>query len=218
MIAPSDITGLILAGGQGSRMGAVDKGLQTFNGIPLAQHTLNRLRRGGGIGPVAISANRNLAVYESFGAPVWPDELAGYAGPLAGFLSGMKHCETAFLLTVPCDTPSFPLDLAPRLAQALTEHDADLAVATAPEIDAKGQTFMRPQPVFCLLRATLLPSLLKFIQDGGRKTGTWTALRHRVLIPFDRPGDDPQAFANANTLAELRQLETRHKGKPGTEF
>lgn len=208
-IASEDITALILAGGQGSRMGGMDKGLQTFNGIALAQHSLNRLRSGGGIGPVAINANRNLAIYGSFGVPVWPDDLGGYAGPLAGFLSGLAHCETPFLLTVPCDTPLFPLDLAPRLAQALKNQNADMAMAATPEIDGNGQAQMRPQPVFCLLRATLLPSLLKFTQDGGRKTGTWTALHHCVLVPFDGPGDDPQAFANANTLAELRQLETR---------
>ena len=112
MIEPQDITGLILAGGRGSRMGGVDKGLQTFNGMPLALHTLTRLQMGGGVGQTMINANRNLAAYESFGVPVWPDGLADYAGPLAGFLTGLERCETPWLVTVPCDTPLFQIGRA----------------------------------------------------------------------------------------------------------
>ena len=207
MINPDDITGLILAGGRGSRMGGVDKGLQTFNGMPLALHTLTRLQMGGGVGSVMINANRNLSAYESFGASVWPDGLADYAGPLAGFLTGLERCETPYLVTVPCDTPLLPLDLVPRLAQALDAADADIAMAAAPETDKSGQVQIRPQPVFCLLRVELLESLLKFTQEGGRKIDAWTALHNTVLVPFDLPGDDANAFCNTNTLAELRQLE-----------
>lgn len=188
-------------------MGGVDKGLQTFNSMPLALHTLTRLQMGGGIGQIMINANRNLAAYESFGASVWPDVLADYAGPLAGFLTGLERCETPFLVTVPCDTPLLPLDLVPRLAQALEAQDADIAMAAAPELDQNGRMQIRPQPVFCLLRVALLESLVKFTQGGGRKIDAWTALHKTVLVPFDLPGDDPQAFCNANTLAELRQLE-----------
>lgn len=207
MINPNEITGLILAGGRGSRMGGVDKGLQNFNGMPLALHTLTRLQMGGGVGSIMINANRNLSAYESFGASVWPDGLADYAGPLAGFLTGLERCETPFLVTVPCDTPLLPLDLVPRLAEALEAADADIAMAAAPEIDKEGQVQIRAQPVFCLLRVELLESLVKFTQAGGRKIDAWTALHHTVLVPFDLPGDDPHAFFNANTLAELRQLE-----------
>ena len=207
MINPNDITGLILAGGRGSRMGGVDKGLQTFNGMPLALHTLTRLQMGGGVGSVMINANRNLSAYESFGASVWPDGMADYAGPLAGFLTGLERCETPYLVTVPCDTPLLPLDLVQRLAQALEAADADIAMAAAPETDKAGQVQVRPQPVFCLLRVELLESLLNFTQDGGRKIDAWTALHHTVLVPFDLPGDDVNAFCNTNTLAELRQLE-----------
>ncbi|GAO22237.1 molybdopterin-guanine dinucleotide biosynthesis protein A [Alicycliphilus sp. B1] len=106
MIDTHDITGLILAGGRGSRMGGVDKGLQNFRGMPLALHALMRLSPQ--VGSVMINANRNLSAYESFGMPVWPDGLADYAGPLAGFLCGLERCETPWLLTVPCDTPLFP--------------------------------------------------------------------------------------------------------------
>lgn len=210
MINPNDMTGLILAGGRGSRMGGVDKGLQTFNGLPLALHTLTRLQMGGSVGQIMVNANRNLAAYESFGAAVWPDGLADYAGPLAGFLTGLERCETPFLVTVPCDTPLLPLDLVPRLAAALEEQDADIAMASAPETDPNGHVQIRTQPVFCLLRVTLLESLVTFTQNGGRKIDAWTALHKTVLVPFDRPGDDPQAFFNANTLAELRQLENTH--------
>ena len=207
MIEPQDITGLILAGGRGSRMGGVDKGLQTFNGMPLALHTLTRLQMGAGVGQIMINANRNLAAYESFGVPVWPDGLADYAGPLAGFLTGLERCETPYLVTVPCDTPLLPLDLVPRLAQALEAQDAEIAMASAPEMGKGGQLRVRAQPVFCLLRVELLESLVKFTHEGGRKIDAWTAQHKTALVPFDRPGDDPQAFFNANTLAELHQLE-----------
>lgn len=206
MIDPQDITGLILAGGRGSRMGGVDKGLQNFNGMPLALHTLMRLQLQ--VGSVMINANRNLSAYESFGAEVWPDVLADYAGPLAGFLTGLERCETPYMVTVPCDTPRFPLDLVARLAAALERDDAEIAMAAGPETDAQGQTQVRSQPVFCLLRIELLESLVKFTQGGGRKIDAWTAQHRTVVVPFDLPGDDPLAFANANTLAELKQLES----------
>jgi molybdopterin-guanine dinucleotide biosynthesis protein A len=208
-IAASEITGLVLAGGRGARMGGVDKGLQTFNGTPLAMHALMRL--GLQVGETMVNANRNLSAYESFGAPVWPDGLADYAGPLAGFLTGLERCETPYLLTVPCDTPLFPLDLASRLGNALAAEDAEIAMVSAPEAAAKpgGAPSLRPQPVFCLLRATLLESLVRFTQDGGRKIDQWTAQHRTVLVPFDRPSDAPDAFFNANTLAELHALETQ---------
>ena len=205
MIPAQDITGLILAGGRGSRMGGVDKGLQNFNGMPLALHTLMRLQLQ--VGTVMINANRNLSAYESFGAEVWPDVLADYAGPLAGFLTGPERCETPYMVTVPCDTPRFPLDLVERLAAGLEREDAEIAMAAGPEADAQGQTQVRTQPVFCLLKVELLESLVRFTQGGGRKIDAWTAQHKTVVVPFDQTGDDPLAFANANTLAELKQLE-----------
>ena len=209
MIHSTDITALILAGGRGSRMGGVDKGLQNFMGLPLALHTLTRLQISGGVGEIMINANRNLAAYESFGVPVWPDVLVDYAGPLAGFLTGLERCETPYLLTVPCDTPLLPLDLAQRLAAALEAEDADIAMAAAPEAGKDGRMQVRTQPVFCLLRTELLESLVRFTQDGGRKIDAWTALHPTAVVAFDAPGDNPQAFFNANTLAELQQLESR---------
>jgi molybdopterin-guanine dinucleotide biosynthesis protein A len=204
-IAPENITGLILAGGRGSRMGGVDKGLQNFNGIPLALHTLMRL--GPQVETVMVNANRNLSAYESFGASVWPDASADFAGPLSGFLVGLERAETPYLLTVPCDTPRLPLDLAERLASALVREGADIAMAAAPEVKPDGSTEVRAQPVFCLLKIELSESLVVFTHAGGRKIDAWTAQHKTVLVPFDTPTDDPLAFANINTLTELQALE-----------
>lgn len=201
MISKDDVTGVILAGGRGSRMGGADKGLQNFRGMPMAMFTLLRLAPQ--VSELMINANRNLAAYESFGVPVWPDGLADYAGPLAGFLTGLEHCETEYLVTVPCDTPLFPQDLVARLAEALERDGADIAMAQAREEDGQ----LRAQPVFSLLRRDLMESLVRFTQGGGRKIDAWTAQHRTVLVPFDREGDDAAAFANANTLAELHRLE-----------
>ncbi len=203
MIEPNQITGLILAGGRGSRMGGVDKGLQPHNGVPLAMHAL--LRLGPQVGELMINANRNLGAYESMGVPVWPDALPDFAGPLAGFLAGLERCETPYLVTVPCDSPLFPDDLVPRLTQALEAQNADIAMAATLE-DGKLQV----QPVFCLMKAELMESLVRFTQEGQRKIDKWTALHRVVEVPFD----DAQAFANANTLAELQQLQG-HGGHDG---
>ena len=195
VIDAQDITGLILCGGRATRMGGVDKGLQNHQGLPLAMHALLRLQPQ--VGHVIINANRNLSAYESMGVPVWPDPLADFPGPLAGWLAGLEHCATPYLLTVPCDSPNFPLDLTQRLATALAQADADIAMA-ATEEDGRTQV----QPVFCLLKSTLVESLLSYLQSGERKIDRWTALHHCVQVPFE----DSAAFANANTLEELRQL------------
>ena len=198
MIPKQDITGLILAGGRGSRMGGVDKGLQNHRGVPLAMHALMRLAPQ--FGELMINANRNLGAYESMGVPVWPDSLADYAGPLAGFLTGLEHCETPYLATVPCDSPLFPDDLVARLAQALLEADAEIAMAATREAGV-----LQAQPVFCLMKTDLIESLVRFTHSGQRKIDKWTALHRCIEVPFD----DAQAFANANTPDELEALQ-RH--------
>ena len=192
-----DITGIVLAGGRGSRMGGVDKGLQNHLGLPLALHALMRLTPQ--VGHTMINANRNLGAYESFGVPVWPDPVGDYAGPLAGFLAGLERCETPLLLTVPCDTPNFPEDLAERLGTALEAEGAALAYALTLE-DGREQR----QPVFCLLRHELLESLVAFLHGGGHKIDAWFAQHRAIGVRFD----DANAFANANTSAELARLQT----------
>ena len=195
MIETSHITGLILAGGRGSRMGGVDKGLQAHLGMPLAMHALLRLSPQ--VGEVMINANRNLAAYESMGAPVWPDALPDYPGPLAGFLAGLEHCATPYLATVPCDSPHFPEDLVARLAERLDADDAEIAIAATRE---DGE--LRLQPVFCLMKSMVLESLVEFTTGGRRKIDAWTATLRHVAVEFEDAG----AFFNANTVAELRGL------------
>ncbi len=196
MIARDEITGLILAGGRGARMGGVDKGLQNHLGMPLALHALLRLAPQ--VGEVMINANRNLGAYESMGVPVWPDSLPDYAGPLAGFLTGLERCETPYLVSVPCDSPRFPLDLVARLAAALESQDAEIALAATQDGDR-----IQVHPVFCLMKASLMESLVRFTQGGQRKIDRWTALHRCTEVLFDDAG----AFANANTAAELQQLQ-----------
>ena len=195
-IERDQITGLVLAGGRGSRMGGVDKGLQNHRGVPLALHALFRLQPQ--VGHVMINANRNLGAYESMGVPVWPDVQSDFPGPLAGVLVGLERCETPYLVTVPCDTPNFPLDLVDRLAQALVAEQADIAMAATRENGA-----VMPQPVFCLLKAELLESLVKYLHDGQRKIDRWTALHRVATVVFD----DASAFDNANTVEELQRLQ-----------
>ena len=201
MIDKDQVTGVILAGGRGSRMGGVDKGLQTFRGMPMAMYTLLRLAPQ--VGEMMVNANRNLAAYESFGVPVWPDSISDYAGPLAGLLTALEHCESDYLVTVPCDTPLFPQDLVERLGEALLREDAEIAMAAAREEDGQ----MRAQPVFSLMRRELMESLVRFTHGGGRKIDAWTGQHRTALVAFDREGDDPSAFFNANTLAELHRLD-----------
>jgi molybdopterin-guanine dinucleotide biosynthesis protein A len=192
--------GVVLAGGQGSRMNGVDKGLQLLQGQSLVMHAVQRLQAQSlAVASIAINANRHLNDYQALGFDVWPDAQADFAGPLAGFLVGMTHCPHPYLLTVPCDTPFFPLNLAERLVLALQNQRADIAMATAPEDDG----VLRRQPVYCVLKVTLKDSLQSFLAQGGRKIGAWTALHHTVEVPFE----DPLAFRNLNTVEDVQRLE-----------
>lgn len=192
------ITGLVLAGGRGSRMGGVDKGLQPLDGLPLALHALQLLTPQ--VGGTAINANRHLVQYAAFGVPVWPDVLPDYPGPLAGLITGLRHCPTPWLISVPCDCPRFPADLVQRLVDALVRDGAELAVAATRE-----GADVRLQPVFMLLPTTLADDLDAQVRDGERKVARWLA-RHRVATAVF---DDGDAFANANTAEELAQFSRR---------
>ena len=191
-------------------MGGVDKGLQPYNGMPLARHALQRLQPQ--VGQVAVNANRHLPDYQAMGVPVWPDELADYPGPLAGFLTGLLHCSTPCLLTVPCDAPRFPADLAERLLTALNQDQSEIAMACGIEAsDLAASDFdkrpLKLQPVFGLMRVSVLPSLRQFLAQGERKVEHWAQTCHISYVNFDQPHDDPLAFFNANTLDELRYIE-----------
>jgi len=197
VIAAQDVTGVILAGGRGSRMGGVDKGLQNHRGLPLAMHALMRLQPQ--VDAMLINANRNLGAYEALGAPVYPDSTPDFAGPLAGVLVGLEQCQTPWMVTVPCDTPAFPLDLVEHLARTADEQQADVAYAVTVEPDGREQS----HPVFCLLRSDLMESLVAFMHGGGRKIDAWFAQHKAVGVRFP----DAQAFFNANTPQELAQLQ-----------
>ncbi len=192
------ISALILAGGRGSRMGHVDKGLQPFRGTTMVQHVLERLAPQ--VGSIAINANQNLDAYAAFGMPVWPDETTGFAGPLAGLEAGLRHCATPWLVTAPCDSPFVPLDLAARLFEALQSQGADIALAVTQEAGMRKQ----PHPVFCLVKTSLLPVLSQYLLEGGRKMDGWYADLKVAEVLFE----DSDAFRNINTLDELHSLDT----------
>ena len=197
----SDITGLILAGGRGSRMGHVDKGLQPFRGQAMAAHVLARLAPQ--LGSVAINANQNLEAYAAFGVPVWPDELAGFEGPLAGLETGLRRCATPLLATAPCDSPFLPADLIARLHAALLEQGADLALAETEEADEAGTLRIQPHPVFALVKTAALPHLSAYLAGGGRRMDGWYGAIQVARVRFD----DASAFRNINTLRELQLYE-----------
>jgi molybdenum cofactor guanylyltransferase len=229
-IDPQTICAVVLAGGRAVRMGGVDKGLQPFNGQPLAWHAVQRLQGQAPAAPglIAINANRNLADYAQWGHPVWPDAAQDFAGPLAGFQTALQHALAhptphglpyAYLLVVPCDSPLLPLDLLQRLAAGLTHAKADVAMASIEEADEtnvapethgaapSSAKALRAQPVFCLMRTSLLGSLHAYMAAGGRKIDTWMRQQALVEVPFNTPADNPISFFNANTLAQLEQLQ-----------
>ena len=187
------ITGIILAGGQGSRMGSVDKGLQALRGKPMVQWVLERYTPQ--VDEVLINANQNIEQYQTLGYTVVADDIGGYAGPLAGLHRGLTAAQHALVATVPCDSPFLPLDLIARLYAALDEQQAELAVA---------RTGDQPHPVFCLTRKSVLPGLTAFLQGGGRKIDAWYAALKVADVRFD---DEAEAFSNINTVDELRTFE-----------
>ncbi len=193
-----DITGLILAGGRGSRMGGTDKGLQAFQGMPMVQHTLQRLAPQ--TGSMLINANRNLDRYSAFGVPVIPDAIPDFAGPLAGMLAGLAQCQTRWLVTAPCDTPFLPADLVDRLALAIEAEQAEIAIPVT--LDADGRRWL--QPVFCMMPVAAAASLRAYVDGGQRKIETWVTGQRLAQVVFE----DAAAFANINTLDELRRHET----------
>jgi molybdenum cofactor guanylyltransferase len=131
------------------------------------------------------------------------DGLADFAGPLAGFLVGLQHSKTPYLMTAPCDTPRFPADLVHRLGEALSQQDADIAMVSSP--DEEG--ILRHQPVFCLIKRELVDSLKAFTDAGGRKIGAWAVQHKLARVNFNEAHDDPSAFYNANTIEDLKKLE-----------
>jgi molybdopterin-guanine dinucleotide biosynthesis protein A len=181
------VSGIVLAGGLGRRMGGVDKGLQPLHGRPMIAHVLERLAPQ--VDDIVINANQNLERYGAFAHRIVKDEISGFAGPLAGLHAGLAAVSHPLAVTVPCDSPFLPSDLVARLAHALGGHD--LAVA---------KTGDQPHPVFALVRRTVAPNLQAFLASGGRKIDAWYASLKVIEVSFD---DEADAFRNINTLEEL---------------
>jgi len=193
MPAATSVTGVVLAGGLGRRMGGVDKGLKRLRGKPMVEWVIERFAPQ--VDEILVNANQNPDIYGAFGHRVIPDAIGGYAGPLAGLHRGLTEARYDLVATVPCDSPFLPPDLVTRLLAAMQEDGAELAVA---------RTGDQPHPVFCLCRKSVLASLTAFLESGGRKIDAWYSALKVVEVPFD---DQADAFSNINTEAELRDFE-----------
>ena len=188
-------TAIILSGGRATRKNGVDKGLVFLQDKPLIAQVILRLKPQ--VDEILINANREIARYEALGYPVLKDENKDFIGPLAGFSLGLQHAKHDYVLTVPCDSPLFPLDLAARLLNRMLESRMDIAVASS-----DGNT----HPVFCLMKKSVLPSLLAYIESGERKVSAWQKSQQYLEVNFS---DCSDAFVNLNTFEDLVALETK---------
>jgi molybdopterin-guanine dinucleotide biosynthesis protein A len=186
-----NITAVILAGGKGSRLGGIDKGLVKLNNLPLVQHLVNRIQPQ--VSNIIISANRNIDSYKLLGFPVYKDEISDYAGPLAGILKALHHCDTEWLLIVPADSPFIPTDLATRLMQNID--DAKLVIPHDGE---------HLHPTFALIHKSLQDSLNNYLAKGERKARAWMLQQPHTIVDFS---DQADAFININTEDELQNAE-----------
>jgi molybdopterin-guanine dinucleotide biosynthesis protein A len=190
-------TGVVLAGGQAQRMGGQDKGLIELNGSPMVQYVLEAIVPQ--VNKVIINANRNQDIYSHYGHEVIGDEFEGFFGPLAGMASSMRAINTPFMLTVPCDSPFVPDDLAKRLYLQMIKKEADISVA---------HDGSRIQPVFVMLKTSLLDSMLDFLNKGERKIDKWFEKHSLAVTDFS---DKPDTFININNRDDLSMIESRMK-------
>jgi molybdopterin-guanine dinucleotide biosynthesis protein A len=189
------ISAIILAGGRAIRMGGLDKGLVLFRHKPLIAHVITRLAPQ--VDEIIINANREVDTYKTLGYPILQDEIADFAGPLAGMQLGLKYANSNYVLTAPCDSPLLPLDLASRLQAALIQHHADIAI-----VSSDGNT----HPVFCLCKKSVLPALNDYLNHGGRKVSAWQQSLNHVYVDFS---DCAEAFTNLNSQQDLADFETK---------
>ncbi len=204
MVIPREqIAGLVLAGGRATRMGGVDKGLQVFLDEPMVAHVMRRLQPQ--VGQLMINANRHHDEYAKLGVPVFPDDVEGYAGPLAGIHAGLARCPTEFLATSPCDAPLLPTDLVQRLALALEASGADAALAVSGD-----GAHRRRHPVFMLARAALANNLAGYIAAGSRKVDGWLGSIRSVEVWFEHE----DSFTNVNTPDDLQALTRQARLTP----
>ncbi len=230
MLSLRQVSAIVLAGGRATRMGGLDKGLQLYQGKALVTHCVDRLKQqiDGPLHTVMISANRHLDQYHLFGLPVFCDTvglaaqpnsqthlLEQSSGPLAGMLTGLTHCTTPYLLTVPCDTPLLALDLATRLLSALIEQDADIAIVASPSVDKVGG--LRGHPTMALMRSNLTLSLQDSLNRNEFKVSQWMHQHRLIEVAFNRPSDDLAAFTNINSPDQLVALNALRPLNAGSQ-
>lgn len=188
-----EITAIILAGGRATRMHGVDKGLMCLGQKPLIQHVIERLAPQ--VNEIIINANRQITLYKALGYVIQKDNTDDFLGPLAGISLGLRYAKHEYVLTVPCDSPLLPLDLAQRLMTALVKNSAEIAVASSDN---------RTHPVFCLCKKNVLPSLTEYLDNGNRRVNTWQKSLNYIEVDFS---DCSESFVNLNTPEELAKLE-----------
>ncbi len=186
------ITGLILAGGRSSRMNGHDKGLLKLLNSTMIEHVIKRLNPQ--VGPILISANRHLEQYQKFGYEVLVDDYDDYRGPLAGMARGLSHSKSEYLLTVPCDGPLLPLNLAQKMLDFAGEKNAKAVLA----FDGKYR-----QPTYNLIHTDLLPALTLSLESNQHKLGKWLMDNGAVSLDFSA---QKTAFLNVNTPDDLELL------------
>lgn len=196
MITPQTLTGMILAGGEGRRMGGRDKGLEPFAGLPLVAHVAKRFD--GHVSELLINANRNADAYALFATRVIEDAEGGFKGPLMGIYSGLRAAKTPWLLVAPCDSPALPNDLVARMVAGITSESGEHDIAVA--FDGE-----RLHPVVALLRTSLADDLANALAEGERKIDRWYARHSWCKVDMS---DCPETFANLNTEEEKARLET----------
>jgi len=191
-IQPGDITAVILAGGQGRRMGGQDKGLLDFNGrlmIEILIEALQNQRL-----DIVINANRNQSKYQSYGYPVINDELKDFQGPLAGFASAMAVVKSDYILTLPCDSPMLADNFVERFIETHNREQTPVCVAHDGE---------RLQPVYALIDTGLLDDLKRFLESGERKIDRWYAQYSYAIVDFSA---EKTMFENINTPEDRQRM------------
>ena len=189
---PQPITGVILAGGQGRRLGNQDKGLMMLGGQPLIEHAIAILQPQ--TDALIISANRHLPRYQRYHIPVVQDESSNDCGPLAGIAAAMRITQTPYLLTAPCDCPFIPPNLVRRLWHRLQTCNADICLAADRH---------RTQPLIALISTALKNDLTRAIAAGVYKAHTWMTTQRHCLELFDQE----EVFLNINTPQDLANAQ-----------
>ncbi len=198
-----EITGFILSGGEGSRMGGVNKGLLPYCESTLIEHCILRLK--GQVEKIVINANKDISLYKALGYRVWSDSSPS-KGPLTGFLTGLEKCGTPYLMVVPCDTPHFPLDLVAQLFNKIEQTQTDVCMPISTDHNST-HARTRTQPTFCLLKKNLASNLKLFLSGANSRVQDWTDQQKCSFVEFNSPPYPGNAFANLNTPEELRSSQ-----------